>query len=130
MSNNFFRHFPDRVITENHRLLEERMQMIANWPKRVLIHALSLWASKVRDQNRLCPMLAQIIDRRQCLTYPRIIGDLNIPIALHDRHVEINPHQHALAANIDVANRELGHLTRNRAPAPARARAQKNSSPP
>src|SRR5438309_6740856 len=85
------------------------MQEVANGAQRIFIHPLSFRPAEMRHQYRLSVVLAQIIDRRQTLTDARVVSDLDFFVTLLDRDIEIHPHQHALAANIDISHRKLGH---------------------
>src|SRR5215470_7470076 len=100
MLNNLPWYVPDRVMTENDRLMDEGVQIIADWTKRIFFDGLAFWAAKVRHQNRLCAVFAQKIDRRQTFANTRVIGDADIPASRLNGHIEVHPHQHAFAVHI------------------------------
>ena len=85
------------------------MQIVTDRPKRVFFDTLSFRPAKVRHQNRLRAVFAQVIDRRQALAYARVIGDADLAAARLDRHIKIDSHQHAFPAHIKVAQREFRH---------------------
>src|SRR5205809_5678944 len=63
--NNFRWHLSDGVVTENDRLMDERVQIVADRAKRIFLNRLALRPGKVRHKNCLCTVLAQITDRSQ-----------------------------------------------------------------
>src|SRR5437667_632840 len=85
------------------------MQVVSHRTKRIFFDALSFWPAEVRHQNRLRAVFAQVVDGRQGFPNARIISDLDFSRALLGRHIEIDPHKDALAANIEVAQRKLSH---------------------
>src|SRR5262245_56582030 len=62
--NDFFRHITNGVMTENDGLMDQRMQIFADWPKRIFLRWFSLGSAKVRHQNRFPAVFAQVIDGR------------------------------------------------------------------
>src|ERR1041384_584747 len=60
--NDFLRHPTDRVMTKNDGLMDQRMQIFAYWTKRIFLSRFSLGPAKMRHQNGLRPMFAQVID--------------------------------------------------------------------
>src|ERR1700676_635573 len=89
------------------------MQVISDRTKRIFFDALSFWPAEMRHQNRLRAVFAQVVDGRQAFPNARIIGYLDFPRVLLDRHIEIDPHKHALAANIEVSESEFHVCRRN-----------------
>src|SRR5215472_5737223 len=61
MLDDFLRDVADGVVTENDGLMNQRMQIFADWPKRVFVRRLAFRPAKVGHQNRLRTMFAQII---------------------------------------------------------------------
>src|SRR6202043_2436921 len=90
------------------------MQVISDRTKRIFLYALSFWPTEMRHQNRLRAVFAQVVDGRQAFPNARIIGYLDFSRVLLDRHIEIDPHKHALAANIEVSESEFHVRRRNR----------------
>ena len=115
VANDFYRHLTNCVMTEDDRLMDQRVQIIADRTKRILLNALSFWATKMRHQNRFRTVLAQVVNGRQALADARVIGDANLSTAHFGRHVEVHPHKDAFPAYIQIAQRQLRHLTVGRA---------------
>src|SRR5712692_7608274 len=90
-------------------MIDKRMQMIADWSQRIFFHALAFWPAEMRHQNRFGIALTQIIDCRQTFADARVVRDVDLAVAFFDRHVEIDPHQHAFAAYIEIAKGKLAH---------------------
>src|SRR5207237_100526 len=111
--NDLFRCGPDGVLTEDDRTMDEPMQVISDRTKRIFFDALSFWPTEMRHQNRLRAVFAQIVDGRQAFPNARIIGYPDFSSVLLDRHIEIDPHKHALAANIEVSESEFHVRRRN-----------------
>src|SRR4029453_13948929 len=111
MRNDFLRHFPNCVVAENDRLMDERMQMFADRAKRIFWHRLSVGPAKMRHQYCFGAMFTQVVDGRQALWIPRFLSNTDLSAAIFSRHVEVHPHQNALPAYIQIANRELRHVT-------------------
>jgi hypothetical protein len=109
MSDNFFRNLAYRIVAEEDRLIDQRMQIIADRSKRIFGHRLALRSAEVRHQNRFRFLLAEIIDRRQRLANSSVVGDFNFVAVLLNRDVEIDAHQDAFPANIDIWQRQLRH---------------------
>ena len=96
-------HVANRVVAENDRVMNERVQIIADRAKRIFFHALPLRAAKMRHQNRFRAVLAQVVDRRQALPNPCVISDPDLAATGLDWHVEVHSHQHAFPAYIQIA---------------------------
>ena len=99
---NFSRHLADGVVTENYRLINQRMQIISHRSQGVLVDSFAFRPAKMRHQNRFRAMLAQPIDRRQRGADPGIVRDHNFTVALLHRHVEIDAYQNAFSANLKI----------------------------
>src|SRR6266571_8516649 len=56
--NDFLRHVTNGVVTENDGLMDQRMQIFADWPKRIFLRRLALGPAKVRRQNSFRAMFA------------------------------------------------------------------------
>jgi hypothetical protein len=89
------------------------MQVISDRTKRIFFDALPFGPTEMRHQNRLRAVFAQVVDGRQAFPNARIIGYLDFSRVLPDRHIEIDPHKHALAANIEVSESEFHVRRRN-----------------
>ena len=107
----FLRDRADRVVTENHRMIDQHVQMIGHGPKRIFLDRLSFRPAEVRHQNRLRAVLAKVINRRQTFTDPRVIGDDDPTVLFFDRHIEVHAHERALAAHLEIAKGEFLHFT-------------------
>src|SRR4030095_2593653 len=111
MLNDFFRHLPNGVVTKNNRLMDERMQLFADRTKGIFWHRLSVGPAKMRHQYCFRALFTQVVDRRQAFPNPRVISNADLSTAIFSRHVEVHAHQNALPAYIQIANRELRHVT-------------------
>src|SRR6266404_5590998 len=107
MRDNSLRNAANRLGAENDRMIDERMQMIADWSQRIFFHTLAFWPAEMRHQNRFGIVLTQIIDRRQTFADARVVGDVDLAVALIDRDIEIDAHEHAFPADIDISQRKL-----------------------
>src|SRR5439155_12069583 len=67
----------------------------------------SLGPPQVRSDHRAAFALQDHLERRQGGSHPRIVGHP----AVQERHVEVDAHEHPLAAHVEVAHR---HLARRR----------------
>src|SRR2546421_3204564 len=109
MLNDFLRHLAICMVTENDWLMNQRVQIVADWTKRIFFNWLPLGPAKVRHQNRFRAVLTQIVDRGQTFTNPRIVGDTNF-LAAHFRwYIEIHSHQRAFSAHIKITKCKLSH---------------------
>src|SRR5215472_9763163 len=72
--NDFLRHITDGVVTKNDGLMDQRVQIFADWTKRIFLRWFSFGPAKVRHQNRFCAVFAQVIDGRQAFADPRVIS--------------------------------------------------------
>jgi len=59
----------------------------------------------VGHQDELAALADDVLDRRHGGPDPRIIGDL----AALERDVEVHPHQHPFALDVDIVDSELFH---------------------
>src|SRR5262245_20378528 len=84
----FFRHVADGVVTENDGMMDQGMQIFADWPKRIFFHRLSLRPAKMGHQNSFRAMFAEIIDGGQAFADPGVIGHANFTAANLGRHVK------------------------------------------
>src|SRR5260370_37425224 len=48
MSDDFFRHLANRLLAKNDWLMDERVQIIADWTEGIFVHALSFRPAKMR----------------------------------------------------------------------------------
>src|SRR5262249_54519264 len=104
-----FRHVADGVVTENDGMMDQGMQIFADWPKRIFFHRLSLRPAKMGHQNSFRAMFAEIIDGGQAFADPSVISHANFTAANLGRHVKVYPHQHAFPAYVEITNRKLRH---------------------
>src|SRR5947208_16301391 len=109
MLNDFLRHVTNGVVTENDGMMDQRMQIFADWTKRIFFHRLAFRPAKMRHQNSFRAMFAEVIDGRQAFADSRVISDANFAAANFGRHIEVHPHQHAFPADIEITDRKLGH---------------------
>ena len=107
--NDFLRHLTNRVVTENDRVMDQGMQIIADWTKRIFLNRLALGPAEMRHQNGFRAVFAQIIDGRQAFADSGVVSDANFAAANFGRHVEIHPHQHAFPADVEITDSELRH---------------------
>ena len=107
MLNDFLRHITNSVVTENDGMMDQRMQIFANWPKRIFLHRLALGPAEMRHQNGFRAVFAEIIDGRQAFADSRVISDANFAAANFGWHVEVHPHQHAFPADVEIADSEF-----------------------
>ena len=56
----------------------------------------------MRHQDRLCALLAQVIDRRQTFTHPGVVGNDDRAVTFFGRDVEIDADQDAPAAHVEI----------------------------
>ena len=106
---NLFRIRANAVVTEDNRMIDEIVKFHAHRPERIFRRRFSLRTAKVRHQNCFRALFSQIFDRRQTFTNARVIGDDHFAIAFFQRHIEIDPHQHAFIAHVEIANGQFGH---------------------
>src|SRR5206468_591438 len=96
-------------MAENHGMVDQRMQIFADWPQRIFLNRLSLGPAKMRHQNSFRAVIAEVIDGRQAFADSGVISDANFAAANFGRHVEVHPHQHAFPADIEITDRNLRH---------------------
>ena len=109
MLNNFLRHVTNGVVAENDGMMDQRIQILADWAKRIFFRWLSLRPAEVRHQNGFRTVFAKVVDGRQGFPDSCVIGDPNLAAANFSWHIEVHAHQHAFPANIEITNRKLGH---------------------
>ena len=107
--NDFLRHITNGVVTENDGMMDQGMQIFANWPKRIFLNRLALGPAEMRHQNGFRAVFAEVIDGRQAFADSGVISDANFAAANFGRHVEVHPHQHAFPADVEIADRKLCH---------------------
>ena len=106
----FFRDLPDRVVAERDRVIDERVQVFADRPQRILLDRLPLRPPEMRQQDRLRAVLAEVIDGRQTFADAGVVGDGDLAIAFLRRNVEVHSDQDALPADLQIAEGELIHV--------------------
>src|SRR5262245_49577986 len=94
-------------MTKNVGLVNQRMQIFAYGPKRILLRRLSLGPAEVRHQNSFRAVFSQVVDGRQTFADSRVISDTNFATANFRRHVEIYPDQHAFSADVEITESEF-----------------------
>ena len=110
MVDNFLWQVTDGVATENDRMMDQGMQIFADWPKRIFFCRLPLRPAEMGHQNNFRPVFAQIIDGRQAFADSRVISDANFATANFSRHVKIHTYQHAFPADVEITDRKLCHI--------------------
>ena len=80
--NDFLRHIASGVVTEDDRLMNERMQIFADRAKRIFLRRFPLGPAKMRHQNNFGAMFAKVIDGRQAFPDSGVIGDANLAAGL------------------------------------------------
>ena len=63
----------------------------------------------MRHQDRLCALLAQVIDRRQTFAHPRVVGNDDGAVAFLGRHIEIDADEDAFATDVEIAKGKFAH---------------------
>jgi hypothetical protein len=107
-----FRDLPDRVVAERDRMIDERVQIIADRPQRIFLDRLPLRPPEMRHQDRLRAIFAEVIDGRQTFTDASVIGDGALATPFFGGNVEIDPDQQALALHLEITQREFIHSDR------------------
>src|SRR6185369_15718640 len=100
-------HVTNAVVTKNDGLMNQRMQIFVDRAKGIFLRRLTLGPAKMRHQNDFRAMVAKVIDGRQAFPDSGVIGDANLAAANFSRHVEIDAHQHAFSADIEITDRKL-----------------------
>src|SRR6478672_4773805 len=108
--NDFLWHVPSGVVTENDGVMDQGMQVIADWSKRIFLNWLAFGAAKVRHQDSFRAVFAEIIDGRQAFADSGVISYSNFAAAHFGWHIEVHPHQHAFPADVEIADRNLCHF--------------------
>ena len=94
-----------RIIVGAHgnTLIDDQgRQVFSNWFKAVLQVFFSLGASQVRHQDHSRAVIEKIIDGRQRRSDAGVIGDLVGLLVQGD--IEVHPHQHPAAGDVDVSD--------------------------
>ena len=63
----------------------------------------------MRGEDKFCALLNKQPQSRQSLNDARGIGDDHLAILFFERHVVIDPHEHAFASNVEISDRQLWH---------------------
>src|SRR5512133_1712815 len=105
--NDFLRHITNGVVTENDGMMDQGMQVFADWPKRIFLNRLALGPAEMRHQNGFRAVFAEVIDGRQAFADSGVIGDANFAAANFGWHVEIHAHQHAFSADVEITDSEF-----------------------
>src|SRR5207245_11344593 len=91
----------DAVVQVAHGAAHQLAKPLREWRGPVGLVDLAVGAAEVGDQDHSGTALDQVLDGGERLPDPGIVDDA----AVLDRDVEIDPDQHALARDVDVANR-------------------------
>src|SRR4030095_3965696 len=67
----FLRHITNGVVTENDGMMEQGIQVFADWPKRIFLHRLSLGPAEMRHQNGFRAVFSEVIDSREAFADSR-----------------------------------------------------------
>ncbi|MPN43394.1 hypothetical protein SDC9_190953 [bioreactor metagenome] len=93
-----FRRLADAVSDKLHRLAEQRGQMVGGGLHRELRDHFPLRTAEVGQQHQLGTLFQNVIDGGKSGADTGIVRDL----AVLERHVEVNAHDHVGALEIDV----------------------------
>jgi len=94
--------------TELDGLAQKLAQSLGRGPDAELgLEALAGRSAEVAHQDNLRAAGDRLGDRRQGRDYPIVVGDL----AVGERHVEVHPHKHPLALNVDVRDCLGSHVS-------------------
>ena len=95
-----FRGLADAVVGERDRPLDDARHLGGDRFQRLLRIA-PLRPAEMREQDDLAALVGDFGDGRRHTLDTRCVGD----VAVLDRHVEIDAHEHALAFHVDVVER-------------------------
>ena len=100
----------DAIGDESHRAAAQRLRKrFGEGTERHRRHGLALRPAKVRSDDDLRPTLCEFCERRRHSVDPRGVADCALP----HRHVQVHPHEDALAGDLDIVERaERGHGAR------------------
>ena len=96
---------PDAFVCEKHLSAEQFLQDSPAGPQGHLIDPFAVRAAQVRHQDEPSAFPRDVPDGGQRGPDARVVGDL----AALERHVEVHPHQHLSAFDIEVFNCQLLH---------------------
>src|SRR6476619_2818214 len=65
VASDFLRHITNGVVAENDGMMDQGMQVFADWSKRIFLNRLALGPAKVRHQNGFRAVFATVHDGRQ-----------------------------------------------------------------
>ena len=100
------RRVADAIIGEGDLALEMLLQRRQHLTQRLLLDPLALGPAEMGEQDDLCPLAGELVDRRQDAFDAGRVGDAAV---LH-RHIQIDAQQHAFAFDVDVVEgAEGGH---------------------
>src|SRR4051812_14572808 len=102
-------HVPSGVVTENDGVMDQGMQVLADWSKGIFLNRLAFGAAEMRHQNSFRAVFAEVINGRQTFADSGVISNLNFAAANFGRYVEVHPHQHTFSADVEIADRNLCH---------------------
>ena len=98
-----FRGLPDAVGRKRHRPTQERRGACGDRFQAVLRIHLPLRASQVRGEHHRCPVIERVANRRERRADTRVVGHL----AILERHVEVDAHEHAPTLQIEISDGKL-----------------------
>ena len=91
-----------RVACERDRLAEELRQTQGSWAQReLLLEALARRTTEVAHEDDARSVADKLLDGRQCRLDARVVGH----DAVGHGNVEIDAHEHALAARVEIVDR-------------------------
>src|SRR5690242_16535358 len=92
-------------------MIDQVVQRNANRAERIFFGPLTLGPAEMGHQNRLRALFAEVINRRQTLADPSVVGNDDLAIVLLSRDIEVDANQDALAAEIEIANGKFAHFS-------------------
>ncbi len=103
------RHFAHAIVHEFHRGAEQAGESLRARSQALQRIALALRTAQMRAEQHAGALLMQIFQRRQRLADARVVGDGLLAVLFLQGDIVVHAHQHALAAQRKVSNRDLGH---------------------
>src|SRR4029077_17347294 len=73
--NDFLRHITSSVVAENDGMMDQRMQIFANWPKGIFLNRLALGSAEMRHQNGFRAEFAEGFIGREAFPVSRVVRD-------------------------------------------------------
>jgi hypothetical protein len=92
-------------VEELHRLAEELGELLRHRLQGVLGDLLPVRAAEMAHEHEARPLAEHVLDGGQRGAQALVV----LHLAVLDRHVEVDAHDHALAPEVEVLDEELGH---------------------